>query len=203
MSLTHYKRCHWETGGTVTKSITNHKIRCISTQRDDSLLLRLKFSNTNETLMFQGPEGSKQAQTRKYQWGLFCSHGHCDLLTSLKTLSAGAWGQACKEGTISVRQRPEMPVSLRLEEGRCHQSHECGQRMEERWNSLGQELRVSKSGHLRAKEIKPSLFREVGLHNLSPLWKQGHTRDISVLMYMGFCFNCLPLRRKKASQAPR
>lgn len=200
MALTH-KRCHRETGGTVTKSITNHKIRCISSQRDNSLLLRLKFSNTSETLKFQGPEGSKQAQTRKYQWGLFCSHGHCDLLTSLKMPSAG--DRPARRGPqVSGRGLKCQCPCVWKREG-VIRARSVSRGWEERWNSLGQELRVSKSGHLRAKEIKPSLFREVGLHNLSPLWKQGHTRDISVLMYMGLCLNCLPLRRKKASQAPR
>lgn len=162
MSLTCYKRCHWETRATVTKSIANHKIRCVSTQKDNSLLLRLKFSDTSETLKFQGPEGPKQVQMRKYRWGLFCSHGHCGLLTSLKTLSARAWGQACEEGTTGGRQRPEMPVSLCLEEGRCHQSQECGQRTGRKMEKLGSRARGQQVWTSRSEGNKALAVRESG-----------------------------------------
>lgn len=67
---------------------------------------------------------------------------------------------------------------------------------------LAQELGGQQAWTFQSEGNKALMCREAGLYNLSPLRKQGHTRVIRVFIYTGLCLNCLPLRRKKASQAP-
>lgn len=119
-------------------------------------------------------------------------------------LSAGACGQSCKEGTARGRKSPEMPVSLSLEERRCHQSGvqtEDGKKGQAAWvKSLG----ISNAGHFRAEEIKPShVERSRTWWLVSSLQARSHQGQMWAFICTGLCLSCLPLRGKQASKATR